>query len=194
MRATAVCGIMTMVVLVGLPTHLLAETPIQALQQTIDRLQQAWRDPRLGEESRATQVWDIVLTRFDLREMAKRILGAYWEGRVEQQDVFVAEFTAFLKRTFAHQLEKLKEAKVICRAEEIQGAVAKVMTSLYLADEEVKLKFHMRQHESAWKIYDVLLDQGRFSLVSSYRAQLQWILQSSSFEALLHVMREKNAW
>jgi ABC-type transporter MlaC component len=194
MRAKAVCGIMTMVALVGLPRHLLAETPIQALQVTIERLQQALRDPSLAEETRAKQVWDILLTRFDLREMSKRILGSYWERPVAQQEAFLAEFTAFMKRTFSHKLETLKESHIICRAEEIQGSVAKVMTSLYLSGEEVKLKFHMHQPESEWKIYDVFLDQGRFSLVSSYRAQLQWLLHTSSFEALLHVMREKNAW
>jgi ABC-type transporter MlaC component len=194
MRAKSVCGIMAMMVLVGLPSYLLAETPIQSLQATIDRLQNAWRDPRLGEDIRAKQVWEIVLTRFDMREMSKRILGSYWEGPVEQQEVFVAEFTAFLKRTFSHKIDKLKDANVICRDEEIQGSLAKVMTSLYLSDEEFKIKFHMHQHASEWKIYDVMLDKGRFSLVRSYRAQLQWILQTSSFEELLHVIREKNAW
>jgi ABC-type transporter MlaC component len=193
MRATSVCGIMTMVVLSGLPTRLLAETPIQALQQTIARLQEALRDPRLGEETRATQVWDTVLTRVDLREMSKRILGSYWEGPVEQQEAFVAEFTAFMKRTFAPKLEKLKEARMICRAEEIQGSLAKIRTSVYLAQEEVNVTFRMHQQAADWKIYDVLLDQGRFSLVSSYRAQLQWLLHTFSFEELLHVMREKNA-
>ena len=82
---------------------------------------------------------------------------------------------------------------MICRDEEIQESVAKVRTSVYLADEEVKLTFHMHQQESEWNIYDVLVDNGRFSLVSSYRAQLQWLLHTFSFEQLLHVIREKNA-
>src|SRR5215831_211033 len=137
MRAKSLCRIMMMVVLVGLPSHLFAETPIQALQATIDRLQQALRDPHLGEEIRAKQVWDILLTRFDVREMSKRILGSYWEEPVEQQEAFLAEFTAFMNRTFAQKLEKLKDARMICRAEEIQGSIANVMTSLYLAEEEV---------------------------------------------------------
>jgi ABC-type transporter MlaC component len=185
---------MTMVVLVGLPTRLLAETPTQALQETIDRLQYALRDPSLGEEIRAKQVWEAVLTRFDLREMSKRILGSYWEGSVEKQEVFLAAFTAYMKRTFAQKLAPLKDAKLICRDEAIQGSLAKVMTSVYMSGEEVKIKFHMHQQGSDWKIYDVMLDNGRFSLVSSYRAQLQWILQTSSFEELLRVIREKNAW
>jgi ABC-type transporter MlaC component len=194
MRAKTVCVIMMMVGLVGLPSYLFAETPIQALQATIDRLQHALHDPRQGGEIRAKQVWDILLTRFDVREMSKRILGSYWDGPVEQQEAFLTEFTAFMNRTFAQKLEKLKDATLICRAEEIQGSVAKVMTSLYMSDEEVKIKFHLHQQASEWKIYDVVLENGRFSLVSSYRAQLQWLLHTSSFKDLLHVIREKNAW
>src|SRR5919108_4016787 len=122
MRVTSMCGIMTMVVLVGLPTRLLAETPTQALQETIDRLQYALRDPSLGEEIRAKQVWEAVLTRFDLREMSKRILGSYWEGSVEKQEVFLAAFTAYMKRTFSQKIATLKEGKMICQDEEIQGS------------------------------------------------------------------------
>jgi ABC-type transporter MlaC component len=194
MRATSVCGIMIMVVLVGLPTRLLAETPTQALQEMIDRLQSALRDPSPGEEIRAQRVWEAVLTQFDLREMSKRLLGSYWEGSVEQQEVFLAAFTAYMQRTFAQKLAMLKDAKLICRDEAIQGSVAKVLTSVSMSGEDVNIKFHMHQQGSAWKIYDVVLDNGRFSLVSSYRAQLQWILRTSSFDELLRVIRGKNAW
>jgi hypothetical protein len=41
-----------------------------------------------------------------------------------------------------------------------------------------------------WKIYDVMLDNGSFSIIKSYRTQLQWILQSS-FEQLLTSLLEK---
>jgi ABC-type transporter MlaC component len=194
MRATAVCGIMTLVVLGGLPTRLWAEPPTQAVQETIDRLQSALRDPSLGEEIRAERAWEAVLTRVDLREMSKRILGPYWEGSGDQQGVFLAAFTAYLHRTFAPKLAALTDAQLICRDEAIHGSRAKVLTSLYLSGEDVKITFHMHQQGSAWTIYDVVLDNGRFSLVSSYRAQLQWILQTSSFEELLRVIREKNAW
>jgi hypothetical protein len=33
-----------------------------------------------------------------VQEMAKRILGPYWDQPRAQQDAFVLEFTAFLKR------------------------------------------------------------------------------------------------
>src|SRR5262245_61083410 len=193
MRAKAVRGLMTLVGLLGLAGHLCAETPIQALQATLDQLQRALGDPQLGEESRAQRGWDLLLARVDVREMSQRILGSSWAGPVAQQEAFLAVFTAFMQRTFAPKLAQLKEASLRCRAEEINDARAKVMASMETSDGEVPLTLHMHQQASEWKIYDVGLDDGRFSLVSSYRAQLQGILRTVSFEEVLRVIGDKNA-
>jgi phospholipid transport system substrate-binding protein len=192
MRATSVCGIMTMVVLVGLPTRLLAETPIQALQQTIDRVQTLVHDPGLKEESSTEQVLGTILARFDVQEMSKRILGPYWDQPRDQQDAFVVAFTAFMKRMFVGHFDQITSLHVTCRGEEIRGAMAQVLATLSTAGQAVTVNFRMHQQGSEWKIYDVVMDHGRVSLVSSYRTQLQWILQSSSFEQLLRIIREKN--
>ena len=192
MRATSVCGIMTMVVLVGLPTRLLAETPTQALQETMDRVQTLVHDPGLRAESRTAQVLETILARFDVREMSKRILGPYWDQPRDQQDAFVAEFTAFMKRLFAGHFEQITSLHVTCRDEEIRGVTAHVLATLSTAGQAVTVNFRLHQQGVGWKIYDVVMDQGRVSLVSSYRTQLQWILQSSSFDQLLRIIREKN--
>ena len=192
MRAISVCGIMTIVVLVGLPTRLLAETPTQALQETIDRFQTLLHDPGLKEESRTEQVLGTILARFDVQEMSKRILGPYWDQPRDQQDAFVAEFTAFMKRLFVGHFEQITSLHVTCRGEEIRGAMAQVLATLSTAGQAVTVNFRLHQQGVGWKIYDVVMDQGRVSLISSYRTQLQWILQSSSFDHLLRMIREKN--
>jgi ABC-type transporter MlaC component len=194
MRAKSVCGIMTMVVLVGLPTRLLAETPTQALQETIDRFQTLLHDPGLKEESRTEQVLGTILGRFDVQEMSKRILGPYWDQPRDQQDAFVVEFTAFMKRMFLGHFDQIKSLQVTCRGEEIRGSMAQVLATLSTAGQAFTLNFRMHQQGVGWKIYDVMMDNGSFSLVRSYRTQLQWILQSSSFEQLLRLIREKNPW
>jgi hypothetical protein len=46
--------------LLGVVQHdLFAETPIQALEETLDRLQAISRDPGLGEDIKTAQVRDI---------------------------------------------------------------------------------------------------------------------------------------
>jgi ABC-type transporter MlaC component len=111
---------------------------------------------------------------------------------VAQQEAFLATFTAFMRRTFAPKLALLQEASLRCRAQEIHGARAKVMASVETPDGEVPLTFRLHHQASEWKIYDVALDDGRFSLVSSYRAQLRGILHTASFEEVLRVIGDKN--
>jgi ABC-type transporter MlaC component len=176
-----------------MPSHLYAETPIQALQETIDRFQSILHDAGLGDDSRQEEVLGTILTRFDVREMSKRILGAHWDQPRDQQDAFVAAFTAFMKRIFVMNFDRIKVLKVACRNEEIQGSLAKVAANLSTTGEEFSVNFRMHAHESGWKIYDVMLDNGGFSMIKSYRTQLQWILQSSSFEQLLHIIAGKNS-
>ena len=192
MRATSVCGIITMVLLVGLPTRLWAETPIQALQETIDRSQTLLHDPGLREESRTEQVLGTILARFDMQEMSKRILGPYWDQPRDQQDAFVVEFTAFMKRMLLGHFDQITSLHVTCRGEEIHGSMAHVWATLSTAGQAFPINFRMHQQGMGWKIYDVVMDHGRFSFISSYRTQLQWILQSASFDQLLRMIREKN--
>ena len=174
-----------------MPNHLLAETPMQALQETLDRFQHVLHDSALMEDSRKEQVLETILARFDVREMSKRILGSYWDQHYEQQDAFVAEFTAFMKRIFLKQFDQIKGLKVACREENIQGSTAKVVTNLSTSGEEFVINFRMHQFDSGWKIYDVMLDNGSFSILKSYRTQLQSILQFSSFEQMLQIIGGK---
>jgi phospholipid transport system substrate-binding protein len=177
----------------GVVQHdLFAGTPIQALEETLDRLQAISRDPGLGEDIKTEQLRDIIVDRFDFREMSKRILGAYWEQSIEKQDEFVVVFTEFTKRTYFNKIGKIKAMKVKCIDEAIDGSTAKVITSIDLSGEEFKVKFHMHPFGSAWKIYDVLLENDSFSVVRSYRTQLHWFLKALSFDGLLHIISAKN--
>jgi phospholipid transport system substrate-binding protein len=187
------CGMVACCFILGVAQHdLFAKTPIQALEETLERLQSISRDPGLGEDIKTEQVRDIIVDRFDFREMSKRILGSYWEQNIEKQDEFVVAFTDFTKRTYFKKIGKMKDMKVTCRDEEIRGSTAKVNTSIEISGEEFKVKFQMHPFGSAWKIYDVLVDNDSFSVVRSYKTQFHWILKAISFDELLHIIRAKN--
>jgi phospholipid transport system substrate-binding protein len=189
LRCTMVaCGF-----LLGLVSHdLFAETPIQALEETLSRLQAISRDPGLEDDTKTEQVWGTVVERFDFREMSKRILGPYWEQNLEKQDEFVGVFSEFTKRTYFKQIEKLKEMRMTCMDEQIQGSIAKVLTTLEMPGAELKVKFHMHPSGSAWRIYDVVLENDSFSVISNYKTQLHSILRALSFDQLLSLIRAKN--
>ena len=187
------CTLVACCFLLGVVQHdLFADTPIQALEETIDRLQAISRDPGLGEDIKTAQLREIIIDRFDFKEMSKRILGPHWEQNIEKQDEFVVVFTDFTKRTYFNKIVKIKSMKVTCIDEEIQGSTAKVITSIDLSGEEFKVKFQMHPLGSAWKVYDVLLENDSFSVLRSYRAQFHWILKALSFDELLNIIRTKN--
>jgi len=192
-KAILRCTMAVCCFLFGVVQHdLFAETPIQTLEETLDRLQAITHDPGLREDIKTEQVRDIIVDRFDFREMSKRILGTYWEQNIEKQDEFVGVFTEFTKRTYFNKISQIKSMKVKCIDEEVQGSTAKVITSIDLSGEEFKVKFQMHPFGSAWKIYDVLLENDSFSVVRSYRTQLQWFLKALSFDEMLHIIRAKN--
>jgi ABC-type transporter MlaC component len=192
-KAILRCTMVACCFLLGVVQHdLFAETPIQALEETLDRLQAISRDPGLGEDIKTDQVRDIIVDRFDFIEMSKRILGAHWDQNIEKQDEFVVVFTEFTKRTYFNKIGKIKTMKVTCIDEEMQGSTAKVITRIDLSGEEFKVKLQMHPFGSAWKIYDVLLENDSFSVVRSYRTQFHWILKALSFDELLHIIRAKN--
>ena len=187
------CTMVACCFLFGAVQHdLFAGTPIQALEETLDRLQAISRDPGLGEDIKTAQVRDIIVDRFDFREMSKRILGAHWVQNLEKQDEFVGVFTEFTKRTYFNKLGNIKSLNLVCLGEEIRGSTANVMTSINRSGEEFTIKFKMHPFESSWKIYDVLLANESFSVVRNYRTQFQWILKAVSFDELLHIIRAKN--
>src|SRR5262245_7511931 len=76
--------------------QLFAETPIQALQETLGHFQQILHDSSLLEDGGKEQVLGIILARFDVLEMSKRMLGSYWDQHQEQQEAFVEEFTEYM--------------------------------------------------------------------------------------------------
>lgn len=175
-------------------THgdVLAATPIQTLEGTIDSLQHILRDPVLGHEARTRRVRGIIFSQFDFREMSKRILGPHWGQNTQNQDEFIVAFTGFLERTFFDKIDKIKDAKLVYHHEEIQGSQAKVMANINIDDDEYEVKFFMHLLESKWKIYDMTFEKIGLSLVRSYRAQLNRVLQRLSFHELLQLITAKN--
>ena len=172
--------------------NLLAVTPQKTLEATIDHLQTILHDANLGADARKKQIRELIFSRIDCREMSKRILGSYWNQNPTNQDDFVVAFTGFMERTFFNKVEKIRDVKVSYQQEEIQGPLATIMMNMHTSASGYHIKVHMHESESGWKIYDLTLEDLGFSLVRSYRAQLQRVLQQASFQELLEIIAAKN--
>ena len=125
--------------------------------------------------------------------MSQRILGSSWAGPVAQQEAFLAAFTAFMQRTFAPKLAQLKEASLRCRAEEIHGALAKVMASVKTPDGEVPSRSACtNRHRSGKSMTSPWMTAVSASSAVTERS-CRGSLHTASFEEVLRVISDKNA-
>jgi phospholipid transport system substrate-binding protein len=175
----------------GLARPVLAQTPGQQVQETIQMVTAIIGAPAGAEAERLSEVKRFLLPRFDWLEMAKRSLGKHWPRVPERQNEFVAAFTEFVGNSYLGTIGGYKNEKIIFAGERRDQHLAEVETKLVPNKGEpmpVNYRLHLVQGE--WKIYDVVIAD--ISLVSNYRSQFNRILARGSFDELVKQLREKD--
>lgn len=170
----------------------LAQTPGQQVQETIQRITAIVSSLSAGESERRDEVKRLLLPRFDWAEMAKRSLGKHWPRATERQNEFVSAFTEFVGNAYLGTIGGYKDEKIIFAGERRDKNLAEVDTKLVPNKGEpmsVNYRLHLVQGE--WKIYDVVIAD--ISIVNNYRSQFNRILAKSSFDDLLKQLRERDS-
>lgn len=167
----------------------------EQVKLTVDRIVAIVADPALKGEAkqqeRRRKLKEIVYTRFDFNEMAKRSLGSHWQKRSpEEQKEFVQLFTELLESTYLDKLESYKGEKVRYFNERQEADFAEVNTKVIDGKgEELSLNYRLHSLNGDWKVTDVVVEN--ISLVNNYRAQFNRVLAKSSYGELLQAMKQK---
>jgi phospholipid transport system substrate-binding protein len=169
----------------------LAQSPGQQVQETIQRITAIVSSPSRGESERRDEVKRLLLPRFDWPEMAKRTLGKHWPRVPERQNEFVSAFTEFVGNAYLGTIGGYKDEKIIFAGERRDQNLAEVETKLVPnKGEPMSVNYRLHVVQGEWKIYDVVIDD--ISLVNNYRSQFNRILAKSSFDDLVKQLREKD--
>ncbi|HEX9787253.1 MAG TPA: ABC transporter substrate-binding protein [Candidatus Binatia bacterium] len=172
-----------------------AGLPTDQIKATVDKALTVLKDPRLKPpakfKERRDHLRQILFTRFDFTEMAKRALGSNWRRRTPQeQEEFVRLFTDVLERTYAEIIESYTDEKIIYFNERVDGAYADVGSKIRTSrGEEYTLHYKAHWVSNEWKVYDVVAEN--ISLVNNYRSQFHRVIANSSYEELLRRLRDK---
>jgi phospholipid transport system substrate-binding protein len=185
--ATLFCG--------ALPLH--AGAPTEEIRTAIDQGVQILKSAKLDNSKQRAQVIDqlreIVYTRFDFEEMAKRSLGSHWRRlNPSQQREFVAAFTELLETTYADKIDLYEGQQVEYTGETIDKNYAEVNTRVIGKNREsYSVDYRLHQVSGKWRIYDVVAEN--ISLVNNYRSQFNRIVVNSSFEELMKRIKQKSS-
>jgi phospholipid transport system substrate-binding protein len=87
------------------------------LKQSVDKVLAILNDPTLkgtgNSQERRQKVKEVVYSRFDFNEMAKRSLGPQWQKRSpEERKEFVQLFTSLLEHAYLENIESYNGEKI----------------------------------------------------------------------------------
>jgi phospholipid transport system substrate-binding protein len=178
------------------PAALRAGVPTEQVRQTADRVLSVLQDSRLKsadkQKERRDQIRQIVASRFDFAEMAKRSLGSNWQKvNNDEQRQFVELFTELLEKSYADQIESYDGEKIVYGRENVSQDQADVDTKILTKKgEQISVNYKLRSAGNDWKVYDVVIEN--ISLVNNFRSQFNRILANASFAELLKKLQSKS--
>ena len=173
-----------------------AGLPTDQIKATVDKAQLVLRDPRLKpatkQSERREQLKQVLFSRFNFAEMAKRSLGPNWTRRTPQeQEEFVRLFTEVLERAYADIIESYIDEKIVYLAEKVDSGYADVNSKIVTSKgEEYSINYRAQLVGNEWKVYDVVAEN--ISLVNNYRSQFNRVIAKSSYEELVRRLKDKN--
>ncbi|HEX2928512.1 MAG TPA: ABC transporter substrate-binding protein, partial [Candidatus Binatia bacterium] len=128
-------GWFALALVIAIPARVFAGVPTEQVRQTADQVKALLQDARFKgadkQKERRAQLREILASRFDFAEMAKRSLGSHWQ-RVngDDQQRFVKLFTELLERSYADQIESYDGEKILYGKENVDQNQAEVETKL----------------------------------------------------------------
>ena len=170
-------------------------SPTEVVQVAVDqvvRVVQGTDLARPGDgERQRMEVRRIAENLFDFPEMARRSLARHWTDRSSQQrEEFVRLFATILERSYFGRLENYSGEKIVYTGETVDGDFATVRSKIIVDRKgEVPVEYRLHLIGSRWAVYDVLIEG--VSFVSTYRAQFNRIIQTSSYDGLIEKLRAK---
>jgi phospholipid transport system substrate-binding protein len=173
-----------------------AGAPTEEIRTAIDKGVQILKAAKLDSSKDRTkvinQLREIVYTRFDFEEMAKRSLGSHWRRlSPQQQKEFVTAFTDLLETTYADKIDLYEGQQVEYVGETIDKNYAEVNTRVIGKNREnYSVDYRLHEMGGKWRIYDVVAEN--ISLVNNYRSQFNRVVVNSSVEELIKRIKQKS--
>lgn len=168
-----------------------AGLPTDQTRTTVDKVISILQQSGPRKEEKRQQLRDVIYSRFDFAEMAKRSLGPHWSRRTPQeQQEFTKVFADLLESSYIDKIESYNGEKVSYTREQQDKDNAQVFTKVITKKgEEFSINYKLHPVDGEWKVYDVVVED--ISLVNNYRSQFNRVLANASFDELLKKLQQK---
>jgi len=176
-------------------------SPMKDLDKTHQKLQKlvGQRKPNWSPDGAASnvKVKKLVGGFLDFKELAKRSLNKHWDSiPPAKRAEFVATLQELVERSYVKQMHGQKSYKLSWDTEEKEPTKATVFATLLTERNgkkiDVSLEYRLlHKAKRGWVVYDVVTDEQ--SLLETYRAEFNKVINKESFDSLLSKMKKKLA-
>ena len=172
----------------------ISEPPTEAVRSTLTEVFRILEDEKLKDPAklipRRRMLEEVIASHFDYTEMSKRALAAHWVPLATgERAEFVELFKSFLSDRYAEKIESYSGEQIFYLSERIEGNYAEVRTELRSSKVEIPMDYRLHVKDGTWHAYDLVVDG--VSLVKNYRSQFEKIIRTSSYQELVHRLRER---
>jgi phospholipid transport system substrate-binding protein len=182
--------------LIAAPALASAGGPLEDLRRGIEKGIQILEDPRYKDDSlksdQQQKLWEVMQQTFDFREFSRRVLASHYkEFTPQQRNEFSRTFADFLGRFYLSRLQRRYNGEKILYIDQkiISQSRALIAIEVLWKNVRVPVELRMIKKGGTWKVYD--LTALGINAVANYRAQFQRLLQNSSPDQVIDVVREK---
>jgi phospholipid transport system substrate-binding protein len=171
-----------------------AAGPTETVQTAVQQVVSSQSGPAaktLSPSERRADIRKITETLFDFKDMSERSLGSAWtKASPAQRQEFIRLFSTLIANAYLGRIEQFAGEPFTYVGEKIDGDDASVQSRIVTSKgSEVGLDYRMYRADGRWAVYDIYVDG--ISLVGSYKAQFNRIIQRGSFAELLKQLRQK---
>jgi phospholipid transport system substrate-binding protein len=187
-------SIMVAVLLAAAEPGAMAASPTQTVQEAVQQVfagQDGSVVKKVSTSERRADIRKVAENLFDFQEMSRRSLGAAWDtvSPAEKQE-FIHLFTSLVANSYMGKIEQYTGEPIRYESEQVDGTEASVLSRVVTPKgAEIGIEYRLYRAENRWAVYDVRVDG--ISLVNSYKAQFNRLLQRGSFAELLKQLRQK---
>jgi phospholipid transport system substrate-binding protein len=179
----------------GVAREAQAGQPAEQLRTRLDRVIGILDDPALKArpEARRAALRTAAADIFDFAEITRRALGRHWQATTPaEREELTRLLTGLLERAYLGRIEQYSGERLVVAGEAADGELATVRTRLVArSGVDIPVDYRLARAGERWMVYDVAVEG--VSLVASYRAQFNKIIQTSSAQGLVHRLRAQAA-
>ena len=195
--ALSLVGLVLGLVLLGAAR---ADTPDRAsavVKDTTDRMLQVLQKRRAEIDARPQIIYglvdEIVVPNFDFERITQYAMGRFWrQADAGQRQVLVEEFRRLLVRTYAKALLNYsgQAIRILPLRPSREGRILVQTEINQPGGPTVPIDYQMYLKESAWKVYDVVIDG--VSLVANYRGSFAEEIRRGGIAGLIQALKTRN--